>query len=85
MNESDGSAAQGFDPDIAPDLSTDVRRKRFAKASVRQGRPPKARPNVSTAIRFSQDVIDHFWAGGRGWQTQIDHDLRDWINQHLIA
>ena len=85
MNENDGSKAQGLDPDTAPDLSTDGWRERFAKASVRRDRPPKARPRVSTSIRLSQDVIDHSWAGGRGWQTRIDHALRDWIKQHDVA
>ena len=28
--------------------------EKFAKASVRRGRPPKARPKVSTTIRLSQ-------------------------------
>ena len=62
MNENDGSTARGFDPDTAPDLSTDGWPERFAKASVRRGRPPKARSKVSTTIRLSQDVIDHFRA-----------------------
>ena len=52
---------------------------------VRRGRPPKARPKKSTTIRLSQDVIDHFRAGGRGWQTRIDQALRDWIKQHDVA
>ncbi len=30
-------------------------------------------------IRLSRDVIDHFRAGGRGWQTRIDEASRDWI------
>ncbi|MXW66974.1 MAG: hypothetical protein F4Z72_08265 [Gemmatimonadales bacterium] len=32
-------------------------------------------------IRLSQDVIDHFRAGGRGWQTRIDDALLDWIKR----
>ena len=85
MNENDGSTAGGFDPDTAPDLSSGRWPQKFAKASVRRGRPPKARPKVSTTIRLSQDVIDHFRAGGRGWQTRIDHALRDWIKEHDVA
>ena len=38
-----------------------------------------------TAIRLSPEVIDHFRAGGRGWQTRIDDVLRDWIKQHDVA
>ena len=71
--------AKDFDPDTAPDLSRDGWPEKFAKLSVRRGRPPVARPKVSTTIRLSQDVIDHFRAGGRGWQTRIDEALREWI------
>ena len=81
MNENDGSTARGLDPETAPDLSRDGWPKKFAKAPVRRGRPPKARPKVSTTIRLSQDVIDHFRAGGRGWQTRIDEALLDWIKR----
>lgn len=77
--------ARDSDPDAAPDLSRDRWPEKFAKASVRRGRPPKARPKVSTTIRLSPDVIDHFRAGGRGWQTRIDRALRDWIKQHDVA
>ena len=81
MNGSDGSTAPDFDPDTAPDLSKGDWPEKFARAPVRRGRPPKARPKVSTTIRLSQDVIDHFRAGGSGWQTRIDRALRDWIMQ----
>ena len=84
-NENDGSTARGVDPDIAPDLSKDGRPEEFARAPVRRWRPPTARPKVSTAIRLSREVIDHCRAGGRGWQTRMDHALRDWIRQHDVA
>ena len=85
MNENEGSTARGFDLDAAPDLSKDGWPEKFAKARVRRGRPPKARPKVSTTIRLSQEVVDHFRAGGRGWQTRIDQVLRDWVKQHDAA
>ena len=81
MNANEGSIPQGFDPDTAPDLSREGWPEKFAKATVRRGRPPVARPKVSTTIRLSQDVIDHFRAGGRGWQTRIDEALREWIGK----
>ena len=55
--------------------------EKFAKAAVRRGRPPSASPKVSTTIRLSRDVVDHFKADGRGWQTRIDSALRDWIRE----
>ena len=85
MNENDGSTARGFDPDTAPDLSKDGWPEKFARAPVRRGRPSKALPKVSTTIRLSQEVVDHFRAGGRGWQTRIDNALRDWIKRHDVA
>ncbi len=85
MNENDGSPARGFDPDTAPDLSKDGWPEKFARAPARRGRPPKARPKVSTTIRLSQEVVDHFRAGGRGWQTRIDNALRDWIRLHEVS
>ena len=79
MNGNDGSTPRDFDPDDAPDLSRDGWPDKLARAPVRRGRPPAARPKVSTTIRLLPEVIDHFKAGGRGWQTRIDAALRDWI------
>lgn len=82
MSENELSTARDSDPDDVPDLSGDGWPEKFAKAKVRRGRPPVARPKVSTTIRLSPDVIDYFKAGGRGWQTRIDEALRDWIGKH---
>ena len=81
MNAKGSSMPRDFDPDTAPDLSTDGWPEKFSRTAVRRGRPPLARPKVSTTIRLSQDVIDHFRAGGRGWQTRIDEALREWIGK----
>ena len=85
MNGNECSTAHDFDPDAAPDLTADGWPEKFAQASVRRGRPPSANPKVSTTIRLSRDVIDHFKAGGRGWQTRIDAALREWIAKHDVA
>ena len=79
MIENKGSIEEDFDPDTAPDLSRDGWPEKFANVAVRRGRPPVARPKISTTIRLSQDVIDHFRADGKGWQTRIDEALREWI------
>ena len=79
MIENKDSIEEDLDPDTAPDLSGDGWPEKFAKVAVRRGRPPVARPKVSTTIRLSQDVIDHFRADGKGWQTRIDDALREWI------
>ena len=79
MDESERSTAPDSDWDAAPDLSRDGWPDKFARAAVHRGRPPIARPRVSTTIRLSPDVIDHFKAGGRGWQTRINDALLEWI------
>ena len=82
MNGNERSTVHDFDRDTAPDLSVDGWPEKFAQATVRRGRPPVANPKVSTTIRLSRDVIDHFKAEGRGWQTRIDTALREWIGKH---
>ena len=85
MNGNERSTARDSDPDTAPDLSVDGWPEKFARATVRRGRPPLVNPKVSTTIRLSRDVIDHFQAGGRGWQTRIDAALREWIDHDRSA
>lgn len=84
MNENASSTSRGFDADTAPDLSAAPWPDKFDRAAVRRGRPRVAKPKVTT-IRLSQDVIDHFKAGGRGWQTRINDALREWIDRHNAA
>ena len=85
MHGNERSTVPGSEKDVAPDLSVDGWTERFAKATLRRGRPPSANPKVSTTIRLLPDVIEHIKAGGRGWQTRIDDSLRDWIAKHGIA
>lgn len=82
MSGNKRSTDRDFDPDAAPDLTADDWPEKFAHVAVRRGRPPITTPKVSTTIRLSQDVLAHFKAGGRGWQTRIDAALRDWIGKH---
>ena len=79
MNAKERSTPPNFDPDTASDLSAGEWPAKFARARVRRGRPPVATPKVSTTIRLSPDVLAHFKAGGRGWQTRINAALREWI------
>ena len=85
MSGNERTTARGFDADTAPDLSTDGWPERFAQATVRRGRPRIAHPKLSTTIRLSQDVLDHFKAGGPGWQTRMNDALREWIAKHDTA
>lgn len=62
--------------DDAPDLSTPEWQAKFAAAKVRRGRPKADKTKVSTTIRLSPEVIEHFKADGPGWHTRIDEALR---------
>ena len=60
------TAAAESDPDNPP--ADDLIRRR--------GRPPAANPKQAVSLRLDADVIDHFKAGGPGWQTRINDMLR---------
>jgi len=53
----------------------------FPKTRVRgaQKRPTK----VPVSVRLSSEVIEHFRAGGAGWQTRIDDALKEIIARKL--
>ncbi len=46
-------------------------------APPRRGRPPTERPKIHTRLRIDPDVLEHFKAGGPGWQTRINAALRE--------
>ena len=67
------------DPDDAPELTEEF----FQSADwyrgdklVRRGRPAGPVGKRPVTIRLDTDVIAHFQAGGRGWQTRINETLR---------
>jgi uncharacterized protein (DUF4415 family) len=72
-----------IDPDEAPELTDDW----FAKADLYQadklvrrgGRPKTAAPKEAVNIRLDHDVLAHFRAGGRGWQSRMNAALRKTI------
>jgi uncharacterized protein (DUF4415 family) len=72
-----------IDPDDAPDLATPEWRAKFASADLRQGnkivrrgRPPLAHPKQPVNLRLDRDIVEQFKAGGPGWQTRINDQLR---------
>ena len=67
------------DPDDAPELTEEF----FHRADwyqgdklIRRGRPAGAVAKRPVTIRLDTDVIAHFQAGGRGWQSRINETLR---------
>ena len=65
-----------IDEDDAPDLSTPEWQVKFAQAQVKRGRPKAETPKVSTTIRLDADIVEHFRAGGPGWQSRLNDALR---------
>lgn len=49
-------------------------RKESATPEPAANETPRAKKMIS--IRLDQDVIDHFKAGGVGWQSKINAELR---------
>jgi uncharacterized protein (DUF4415 family)/uncharacterized DUF497 family protein len=43
---------------------------------VSRGRPKSANPKQHVNLRLDPDVLDHFRAGGAGWQSRINAALR---------
>ena len=77
MNANERSTARDFERDAAPDLSGDGWPKKFANETVRRSRPPVVRPKVSTTIRLSQEVIDHFKTDGMTGSSSQDPQAAD--------
>ena len=50
---------------------------------VRRGKrgPQKAPTKKLVSLRLSPEVVEHFKAGGPGWQTRIDKTLREAIRK----
>jgi len=78
------TAAAEADPDNPPLRADAVLRPlyqvmpEFVAKMMRQkrGRPPVETPKKQVTLRLDQDVIEHFKAGGPGWQTRINDALK---------
>ena len=53
----------------------------FPKTIAKLRGEQKAPKKVAVSVRLSPEVLDHFKAGGRGWQTRIDDALKDLIKK----
>jgi uncharacterized protein (DUF4415 family) len=68
--------------DIANSVPFDQAFPEFA-AQIRRARgAQKAPTKVSTTIRLSREVVDHFRSAGGKWQSRIDEALKQWIASH---
>jgi uncharacterized protein (DUF4415 family) len=75
-----GTNSTWTDPDDAPELTDDwfARADRYEgdKLVRTGGRPSKAAPKEAINIRLDADLLAHYRATGRGWQSRINAALR---------
>jgi uncharacterized protein (DUF4415 family) len=53
----------------------------YERGDFRRRGPQKAPTKVATTIRLDPDIIEHFKAGGAGWQTRLNDTLRHAIGK----
>jgi uncharacterized protein (DUF4415 family) len=70
---------------IAADKDTyELTPAEFKQLRPVRGRPRLDAPKQRITIRLSPDVLAKFKAAGKGWQTQVDLALRDWLKSHRV-
>lgn len=94
MHEKDNDFSNTWvDPDDAPELDEVFFTQATAKINdvevtvdevktafkKRAGRPKSENPKQAVSIRLSADVLAHFRATGKGWQTRINHVLEEYV------
>ncbi|KKX28066.1 BrnA antitoxin family protein [Rhizobium sp. LC145] len=67
---SDEEIAEGGKPfrEVFPELYGSILRSR--------GRPPLETTKTPVTIRLDPDIVEHYKAKGKGWQSQMNDDLR---------
>ncbi|MEM7425912.1 MAG: BrnA antitoxin family protein [Pseudomonadota bacterium] len=66
-------------PSPAPEIAAakaETSKREAAKHKVRRGRPKLENPKKQITLRLDADVVAHYRATGRGWQTRINEALR---------
>lgn len=88
LKKLDAHVIQPDEYDDAPELTDE----QLARADlyegerlIRRGRPPKERPKEAVKLRLSPDVLDHYRAGGPGWQTRINATLEQAVAREKKA
>lgn len=51
-------------------------------ALAKRGRPRKFNPKQSTTIRLDAEVLGFFKQHGKGWQTEINDILLNYVEEH---
>jgi uncharacterized protein (DUF4415 family) len=79
MKKVDAYVLTPADYDEIPELTEEW----FKRATIHvggvpmpRGRPKSAAPKTAVSLRLDPDVIAHYRASGRGWQSRINETLR---------
>ena len=51
---------------------------------VPKGRPKAEKVKTSVTIRLDADVVEQYKAGGPGWQTRMNEDLREGARRRRV-
>lgn len=54
--------------EVFPEMAEKIRKT--------MGRPKLEKPKKKVTLRLDADVLEHYRAGGEGWQTRINETLR---------
>lgn len=57
--------------EVFPDLAASIDRE-----IARRGRPPLEKTKQPVTIRLDPDLVEHYKATGKGWQSRMNDDLR---------
>lgn len=68
-----GLSADPRDPD---DFDASDEAIELALEERRRRGPQRTPTKRQLTVRFDQDVVDHYKAGGQGWQARMNADLR---------
>jgi uncharacterized protein (DUF4415 family) len=67
LTEEDFKLARPF-REVFPELAAEIERSR--------GRPASENPKKQVTLRLDADVVARYKAGGKGWQSRMNADLR---------
>jgi uncharacterized protein (DUF4415 family) len=81
------TAAAEADPDARPYTEAEwqeaLPRLKFGRPPTGRGRPPLAAPKKApVTLRLDVDVLAALKATGKGWQTQVNDAMREWVKTH---
>jgi len=76
--EEDKHINAGIDAD--PD-SREINDEEFKRMKP-MGRPKAEVTKERISIRLSPEVVEAFRSTGRGWQTRLDHALKEYLHEH---